>query len=453
MADAAKRLVRCPHCSTQMRVSTKKPVIFCPTCKGSIDLSSAPEASASPSPDQPPPKNAPQQTPARSLGEYLGRYWKTTRGGWLLPVFFASLIAIALSLLKPLIGLRGIFFLTATIGGLFVLALLAFLVIRTVAYTIGRRRVVDEDARSIAARVAFASLVTLLFPFAPLAVAEIWGPNEGHVAGCLPTLKQPQAQVLRVFDRVGTVHRLTAAVRGTAEEDTVNAVAATEPNTVAFAEPAIKNTRIPAKENDAEKRPKPAAAKDAEGGAKITPAKVEKGGPDSAAAPDSNAQENAASKQTQVPDKAKAPVAEDSVRDREPLTVHERDDATKKPTDMPPKKGESENTVVVAEGAGTTKEEALKDAFRAAVRQVVGEVVDAETLVKNEDVVKDQVLTYSDGFVPEHQELSATHDNGIFRVSIRAQVRRRSVIMKLRAANVTTKEVAGQSIFGELVTQ
>ena len=364
MASVARRLVRCPHCSAQLRVSTKKPVIFCPTCKGSIDLSSAAEASASPSPDQAPPKNAPQQTPARSLGEYLGRYWKTTRGGWLLPVFFASLVAIALSLLKPLIGLRGIFFLTATIGGLFVLALLAFLVTRTVAYTIGRRRVVDEDARSIAARVAFASLVTLLFPFSPLAVAEIWGPNEGHVAGCLPALKQPQAQVLRVFDRVGAVHRLTAGVRGTAEEDTVNAVAATEPNTVAFAEPAIKNTRIPAKENDVEKRPKPAAAKDAEGGAKkITPAKVEKGGPDSAAAPDSNAQENAASKHTQIRDKPKALVDEDSVRDRAPVTAHERDDAAKKPTEMPPKKGESENTVVVAEGAGTTKEEALKDAF------------------------------------------------------------------------------------------
>ncbi len=108
---------------------------------------------------------------------------------------------------------------------------------------------------------------------------------------------------------------------------------------------------------------------------------------------------------------------------------------------------------VVAEGVGTSADEALKDAFRNAVRQVVGAVVDAETLVKNEDVVKDQVLTYSDGFVPEHTQLSASHENGIYRVSIRAKVQRRSVIRKLQAANVTTREIAGQSIFGSVVTQ
>jgi hypothetical protein len=108
---------------------------------------------------------------------------------------------------------------------------------------------------------------------------------------------------------------------------------------------------------------------------------------------------------------------------------------------------------VFAEGVGTSKEEALKDAFRAAVRQVVGEIVDSETLVNNEELVKDQVLTYSDGFIPEHKVTSEKHDNGLFRVSIQAKVQRRSVIMKLSAANITTKELAGQSMFGELATQ
>ena len=49
MTDVAKRLVRCPHCSTQMRVSTKKPVIYCPKCKGAIDLQKQPQAAALPS--------------------------------------------------------------------------------------------------------------------------------------------------------------------------------------------------------------------------------------------------------------------------------------------------------------------------------------------------------------------------------------------------------------------
>src|SRR5262249_37665837 len=39
---------------------------------------------------------------------------------------------------------------------------------------------------------------------------------------------------------------------------------------------------------------------------------------------------------------------------------------------------------VVVEGSGATREKALQDAFRAAVRQVVGALVDAETLVKDD---------------------------------------------------------------------
>jgi hypothetical protein len=108
---------------------------------------------------------------------------------------------------------------------------------------------------------------------------------------------------------------------------------------------------------------------------------------------------------------------------------------------------------VFAEGVGTTKEEALKDAFRAAVRQVVGEVVNGETIVENEELVKDQVLTYSDGFIPEHKVTSEKHDNGLFRIGIRAKVQRRSVIMKLKGANITLKSVDGQSLYGSIVTQ
>jgi hypothetical protein len=108
---------------------------------------------------------------------------------------------------------------------------------------------------------------------------------------------------------------------------------------------------------------------------------------------------------------------------------------------------------VLVEGVGTTAEEALKDAFRNAVRQVVGEVVDAETLVKNEELVKDQVLTYSDAFVPRHKKLSERQENGQFRVSIQATVQRRSLMQKLTTAKIAVKAVDGQSMFGNVVSQ
>ncbi|MEK6238929.1 MAG: SHD1 domain-containing protein, partial [Planctomycetales bacterium] len=56
---------------------------------------------------------------------------------------------------------------------------------------------------------------------------------------------------------------------------------------------------------------------------------------------------------------------------------------------------------VLAEGVGTANDAALKDAFRNAVRQVVGTVVDAETLINNDKLIDDKVLTYSDGFQAE----------------------------------------------------
>jgi hypothetical protein len=107
---------------------------------------------------------------------------------------------------------------------------------------------------------------------------------------------------------------------------------------------------------------------------------------------------------------------------------------------------------IVAEGVGATADEALKDAFRNAVRQVVGAVVDAEILVKNEDIISDKVLTYSDGFIPKYEQIGKKQDKGLFRIKIAADVERRSVVAKLRAAQVTVKEVDGSSLFAKAVT-
>jgi hypothetical protein len=54
------------------------------------------------------------------------------------------------------------------------------------------------------------------------------------------------------------------------------------------------------------------------------------------------------------------------------------------------------------QGSVSTADEALKDAFRNAVRQVVGAVVDADTLVKNDEVIDDKVsdLEIEDTFRP-----------------------------------------------------
>lgn len=115
---------------------------------------------------------------------------------------------------------------------------------------------------------------------------------------------------------------------------------------------------------------------------------------------------------------------------------------------------EPQLTIVVAEGAGLTADEALKDAFRNAVRQVVGTFVDAETLIKNDQIIEDKVLTYSGGFVKKYDEIAGTKTSkgGIQRLRIKAQVERSEVVSKLRLERISVKDVDGQSLFAEAVT-
>lgn len=111
---------------------------------------------------------------------------------------------------------------------------------------------------------------------------------------------------------------------------------------------------------------------------------------------------------------------------------------------------------VIAEGIGTSAEDALNDAFRNAVRQVVGAVVDAETLIKNDQVIDDKVLTYSDGIIKKGYEIvpgSSRVKDGLHRIKIEAQVERKSVIERLRAASVIVKAVDGKGLFADTVAQ
>ena len=107
---------------------------------------------------------------------------------------------------------------------------------------------------------------------------------------------------------------------------------------------------------------------------------------------------------------------------------------------------------VVAEGAGTSPQGALKDAFRNAVQQVVGAVVDSETLIKNDTVINDQVLTYSDGLVTGYKKISESDAGGLHRVKISADVERRSVVARLKAANVIVRNIDGEGLFAAITT-
>ena len=119
----------------------------------------------------------------------------------------------------------------------------------------------------------------------------------------------------------------------------------------------------------------------------------------------------------------------------------------------PPEKPSSDQPktmIVEAKGSGNDRDEALKDAFREAVRKVVGAYVEQETVVKNDQVIKDQVLTYSGGCVKTHGILSEDSNGGIVQVTIWALVEQDKVVKRLKAASVSVKAVAGGKIWDEI---
>ena len=109
---------------------------------------------------------------------------------------------------------------------------------------------------------------------------------------------------------------------------------------------------------------------------------------------------------------------------------------------------------VVVEGVGPTVEEARKNAVRAAVVATVGEMVDAETLVKNDELVQEKILTYSNGFVESMKTLSAkTNVTGLVTVRVRANVRRSKLQQKVSSVMLTETVADGESLFAEMLSR
>lgn len=69
---------------------------------------------------------------------------------------------------------------------------------------------------------------------------------------------------------------------------------------------------------------------------------------------------------------------------------------------------------VVVDGDGVSTQAALRNAFRVAVEQQLGVLVDAKTLVANNTLVNDNIVTHSDGFVASYDvRSSSTTSTGV----------------------------------------
>ena len=99
---------------------------------------------------------------------------------------------------------------------------------------------------------------------------------------------------------------------------------------------------------------------------------------------------------------------------------------------------------VVTEGAGLTSQEALDDAFRRA-SDMAGAMVDAETVVQKDEIAKDRVLVFSDGYVTKHDIIETRYDRGICYRKIRASVQRRELVSRPAGATVDASNLYAEA--------
>ena len=99
----------------------------------------------------------------------------------------------------------------------------------------------------------------------------------------------------------------------------------------------------------------------------------------------------------------------------------------------------AEVQTTVSQGIGSSADAALKDALNQAVQQVVGSLVNSETLVKNDKLIKEEILTHSNGYVKKYHVLKKVHpiSNGMYSVTIKAEVVEQTLKERLNNINVT----------------
>lgn len=102
-------------------------------------------------------------------------------------------------------------------------------------------------------------------------------------------------------------------------------------------------------------------------------------------------------------------------------------------------------------GTGADVENAKKDAYREAVRQVVGLYTTSQTRIENDELIEDEIISLSSGFVEKATVLKEDLEQGVVHVTMRCTVRSTKVLDKLKAHQVAIMKVDGQSLGAELL--
>lgn len=100
--------------------------------------------------------------------------------------------------------------------------------------------------------------------------------------------------------------------------------------------------------------------------------------------------------------------------------------------------GEGEIKVVVA-GTGPEKQKALENAFENAIIEALGTFVSANTIIENDNLIRDEILLYSKGFIKAFKILLSEEVKDGISLTISAIVTRNQVYESVKAKGINIK--------------
>ncbi len=110
---------------------------------------------------------------------------------------------------------------------------------------------------------------------------------------------------------------------------------------------------------------------------------------------------------------------------------------------------------VRATGEASTKAQALDQAFRDAVQQATGVVISSQQQVVNNQLARDEILSYSSGFIVSHEVVrEQTLASGRYRVEINALISSAKLAERLLSGGPSQRTVGAQTqqIYGQIST-
>ncbi len=108
-------------------------------------------------------------------------------------------------------------------------------------------------------------------------------------------------------------------------------------------------------------------------------------------------------------------------------------------------------TAIAAEGADS--DASLKNALRAAVQQAVGTMIDAKTMVENDEVISDKILSHSGGYVVKYDVIGEPKsEGGLVTTRIQAVVKSNELRQTLESEKVITVAFDGKDVSAEMFT-